>query len=103
MATTPSGSIPSSDPTFDFSHLDAHQACMSTPKSRLFERVEVFTRATTDALNKAISEVLDARSPWQLLYRPPSSRGWGSWATSSSSTASSQARWWGNSGLKCST
>jgi hypothetical protein len=29
----------------------------------------VFTRATTDALNKAISEVLDARSPWQLLYR----------------------------------
>jgi len=42
---------------------------MSTPKSRLFERVEVFTRATTDALNKAISEVLDARSPWQLLYR----------------------------------
>jgi hypothetical protein len=42
---------------------------MSTPKSRLFERVEVFSRATTDALNKAISEVLDARSPWQLLYR----------------------------------
>jgi len=42
---------------------------MSTPKSRLYERVEVFTRATTDALNKAISEVLDARSPWQLLYR----------------------------------
>jgi len=42
---------------------------MSTPKSRLFERVEVFTRATTDALNKAITEVLDARSPWQLLYR----------------------------------
>jgi len=42
---------------------------MSTPKSRLFERVEVFSRATTDALNKAITEVLDARSPWQLLYR----------------------------------
>jgi hypothetical protein len=42
---------------------------MSTPKSRLFERVEVFSRATTDAINKAISEVLDARSPWQLLYR----------------------------------
>jgi hypothetical protein len=42
---------------------------MSTPKSRLFERVEVFTRATTDALNKAITEVLDARNPWQLLYR----------------------------------
>ena len=42
---------------------------MTTPKSRLFERVEVFTRASTDALNKAISEVLDARSPWQLLYR----------------------------------
>ena len=32
---------------------------MTTPKSRLFERVEVFTRATGDALNKAISEVLD--------------------------------------------
>jgi hypothetical protein len=35
----------------------------------LAERVEVFSRATTDAINKAISEVLDARSPWQLLYR----------------------------------
>ena len=42
---------------------------MSDPKSRLYTRVEVFTRATTDALNRAISEVLDARSPWQLLYR----------------------------------
>ena len=42
---------------------------MSTPKSRLSERVEVFTRATTDALNKAISEVLAARNPLQLLYR----------------------------------
>jgi surface protein len=40
---------------------------MTTPKSRLFERVEVFTSAS-DALNKAITEVLDARSPWQLLY-----------------------------------
>jgi hypothetical protein len=29
----------------------------------------VFTRATADALNRAIGEVLDARSPWQLLYR----------------------------------
>jgi hypothetical protein len=36
---------------------------------RLSERVEVFTRATTDALNKAISEVLAAQGPWQLLYR----------------------------------
>jgi len=26
-------------------------------------------QATTDALNRAIGEVLDARSPWQLLYR----------------------------------
>ena len=42
---------------------------MSDPKSRLYTRVEVFTRATTDALNRAIGEVLDARSPWQLLYR----------------------------------
>jgi hypothetical protein len=42
---------------------------MSTPKSRLSERVEVFTRATSDALNKAISEVLAARNPLQLLYR----------------------------------
>ena len=42
---------------------------MSTPKSRLAERVEVFTRATGDALNKAISEVLAARNPLQLLYR----------------------------------
>jgi len=29
----------------------------------------VYPRATTDAFNRAISEVLDARSPWQLLYR----------------------------------
>jgi hypothetical protein len=29
----------------------------------------VFTQATADALNRAIGEVLDARSPWQLLYR----------------------------------
>jgi len=35
----------------------------------LAERVEVFTRATSDALQKAIGDVLDARSPWQLLYR----------------------------------
>jgi hypothetical protein len=42
---------------------------MSDPKSRLSTRVEVFTRATADALNRAIGEVLDARSPWQLLYR----------------------------------
>ena len=42
---------------------------MSDPTSRLSTRVEVFTRATADALNRAIGEVLDARSPWQLLYR----------------------------------
>jgi hypothetical protein len=42
---------------------------VSDPKSRLSTRVEVFTRATADALNRAIGEVLDARSPWQLLYR----------------------------------
>jgi hypothetical protein len=42
---------------------------MSDPKSKLSTRVEVFTRATADALNRAIGEVLDARSPWQLLYR----------------------------------
>jgi len=36
---------------------------------RLAERVEVFTRATSDALQKAVGEVLDARNPWQLLYR----------------------------------
>ncbi|MCS5705034.1 hypothetical protein NZK27_02400 [Synechococcus sp. FGCU-3] len=35
----------------------------------LSERVEVFTRATSDALQKAVGEVLDARNPWQLLYR----------------------------------
>ena len=35
----------------------------------LAERVEVFTRATSDALQKAVGDVLDARSPWQLLYR----------------------------------
>ena len=42
---------------------------MSDPKSRLSTRVEVFTRATADAFNRAIGEVLDARSPWQLLHR----------------------------------
>lgn len=35
----------------------------------LAERVEVFTRTTSDALQKAVGEVLDARNPWQLLYR----------------------------------
>ena len=34
----------------------------------LAERVEVFTRATSDALQKAVGDVLDARNPWQLLY-----------------------------------
>ena len=45
------------------------QPAMSDPKSKLSTRVEVFTRATADALNRAIGEVLDARNPWQLLYR----------------------------------
>jgi len=36
---------------------------------KLFERVEVFSRATSDALQKAVGDVLDARNPWQLLYR----------------------------------
>ena len=31
--------------------------------------MEVFTRATSDALQKAVGDVLDARNPWQLLYR----------------------------------
>lgn len=35
----------------------------------LAERVEVFTRATSDALQKAVGEVLDAKGPWQLLHR----------------------------------
>jgi hypothetical protein len=35
----------------------------------LAERVEVFTRATSDALQKAVGEVLDAKGPWQLIYR----------------------------------
>ena len=42
---------------------------MSEPNRGLSERVEVFTRATSDALQKAVGEVLAARSPWQLLYR----------------------------------
>ena len=45
------------------------QPTMSDPKSKFSTRVEVFTRATADALNRAIGEVLDARNPWQLLYR----------------------------------
>ena len=45
------------------------ESAVSDPKSKLSTRVEVFTRATADALNRAIGEVLDARSPWQLLHR----------------------------------
>ena len=36
---------------------------------KLFERVEVFSRATSDAFNRAIGDVLAARGPMQLLYR----------------------------------
>ncbi|MEN9387350.1 MAG: hypothetical protein RLZZ255_326 [Cyanobacteriota bacterium] len=42
---------------------------MPDPNKGLAERVEVFTRATSDALQKAVGEVLDAKGPWQLLYR----------------------------------
>ena len=42
---------------------------MASDNRGLAERVEVFTRATSDALQKAVGEVLDARNPWQLLYR----------------------------------
>ncbi len=42
---------------------------MAADNRRLAERVEVFTRATSDALQKAVGEVLDAKGPWQLLYR----------------------------------
>ena len=42
---------------------------MASGNRGLAERVEVFTRATSDALQKAIGEVLAARNPWQLLYR----------------------------------
>jgi hypothetical protein len=45
------------------------QPTMSDPKSKFSTRVEVFTRATADAFNRAIGEVLDARNRWQLLYR----------------------------------
>lgn len=42
---------------------------MANDNRRLAERVEVFTRATSDALQKAVGEVLEAKGPWQLLYR----------------------------------
>ena len=42
---------------------------MANDNRGLAERVEVFTRATSDALQKAVGEVLDAKGPWQLLYR----------------------------------
>ncbi len=42
---------------------------MADANRRLAERVEVFTRVTSDALQKAVGEVLEAKSPWQLLYR----------------------------------
>jgi len=39
------------------------------PNKGLAERVEVFTRSASDALQNAVGDVLDARNPWQLLYR----------------------------------
>lgn len=42
---------------------------MADANRGLAERVEVFTRATSDALQKAVGEVLAAKGPWQLLYR----------------------------------
>lgn len=42
---------------------------ISDPKIKFSTQVELFTRATADAFNLAIAEVLDARNPWQLLYR----------------------------------
>jgi len=42
---------------------------VADPNRRLAERVEVFTRVTSDAFQKAVGEVLEAKSPWQLLYR----------------------------------
>jgi hypothetical protein len=42
---------------------------VADPNRRLAERVEVFTRVTSDALQKAVGDVLEAKSPWQLLYR----------------------------------
>ncbi|MEA5414521.1 hypothetical protein [Synechococcus sp. BA-132 BA5] len=42
---------------------------MASENRGLAERVEVFTRATSDALQKAVGEVLAARNPFQLLYR----------------------------------
>ena len=42
---------------------------MADSNRRLAERVEVFTRVTGDALQKAVGDVLEAKSPWQLLYR----------------------------------
>jgi hypothetical protein len=35
----------------------------------LAERIEVFSRSASEALQKALGDVLEARSPWQLLYR----------------------------------
>jgi len=42
---------------------------ISDHKIKFSTQVELFTRATSDAFNRAIAEVLDARNPWQLLYR----------------------------------
>ncbi len=42
---------------------------MPEPSKGLAQRVEVFSRATSDALQKAVGEVLDAKGPWQLIYR----------------------------------
>lgn len=40
---------------------------MADSNKGLAKRVEVFTRLTSDALQKAVGEVLDAKGPWQLL------------------------------------
>jgi hypothetical protein len=45
------------------------QPAISDPKIKFSTQVELFTLATADAFNRAIGEVLDARNPWQLLYR----------------------------------
>jgi hypothetical protein len=42
---------------------------MSEPPRNFGERVEIFRRTTSEALQRAVGDVLEARTPFQLLYR----------------------------------
>ena len=42
---------------------------MNEPPRNFGERVEIFRRTTTQAFHRAVGDVLEARTPYQLAYR----------------------------------